>query len=263
MNLHPVHPKCGGSVRDSWLNLTQLDLVLGCAFRNPDKTAFYLERLDISGIVSNFPREFTNTREINICSSTVGFVPAGKLRSFMSSVRAVLSSNKHVALDVSAAKHALNVAWSSYRQSTIQHYKEGLDFGRVCHEWRAKYKAQGSRKGKGFDHLLQTIGIPKTTAYRWIHRYEVKNGLRTKRNEVADIHRNWKNKVADRPTLFRFVLSSEQRIQFDDDIHALGGPESVARMFLDFVARIAFEKRASDGVIAKKAISAEDYRRRA
>ena len=176
----------------------------------------------------------------------------------------VLVLDKQVALDVAAARHSLSVAWTSYRQSTMLHYTQALDFGHVCHEWRAKYKAQGSRKGNGFDHLLETIGIPKTTAYRWIHRYEVKNGLRAKRNEVGDAHRNWNDNVrSKKPTSFRFFLSSEQGKQFEDDINTLGGPETVTEMFLHFVARSAFEKRAADGVVAKKVLTDADYRRTA
>jgi hypothetical protein len=114
----------------------------------------------------------------------------------------------------------------------------------VCYDWRTKYKAQGSRKGKGFDHLLGTIGIPKTTASRWIQRYEMKNGLRAKRHEVGDAnHNNNGNCQFYKITSFRFFLSSELRRQFEDDVNTLGGPESVSQMFLDFVARAAFEKR--------------------
>ena len=162
----------------------------------------------------------------------------------MPPIRLVLGPHKETAIDVAVARHSLTVAWASYRQSTIQHFRQGLDFGRVCYEWRTKYKAQGSRKGKGFDNLLGTIGIPKTTAYRWIHRYEMKNGLRTKRNEVGDANqRNNANCSSDKVTSFRFFLTSERRRQFEDDVNTLGGPESVYGMFLDFVARAAFEKR--------------------
>ena len=161
----------------------------------------------------------------------------------MPSIRFVLGPQQEPAIDIPAARHSLTVAWASYRQSTIRHFRQGLDFGRVCYEWRTKYKAQGSRKGKGFDHLLETIGIPKTTAYRWIRRYEMQNGLRAKRNEVGDAHQNNNGSHLDKVTSFRFCLTPERRRQFEDDVNTLGGPESVSQIFLDFVARAAFEKR--------------------
>ena len=163
----------------------------------------------------------------------------------MPSVRLVLGPhNEPLAIDVTAASHSLTVAWASYQQSTIQHFRQGLDFGRVCYEWRSKYKAQGSRKGRGFYRLLETVGIPKTTAYRWIRRYELKNGLRARRNEVGDAHQNHNGKrESHNVTSFHFFLTSEKRTQFEDDVNTLGGPESVSHMFLDFVARAAFEKR--------------------
>ena len=173
----------------------------------------------------------------------VGTFPLESCRSVMPSIRLVLGPYKEPEIDIAAARHSLAVAWVSYQQSTIRHFRQGLDFGRVCYEWRTKYKAQGSRKGKGFNHLLGAIRIPKTTAYRWIGRYEMKNGLRAKRNEVGDAHRNNNGGHSDKVTSFRFCLTPERRRQFEDDVNTLGGPESVSQIFLDFVARAAFEKR--------------------
>ena len=164
-------------------------------------------------------------------------------------------------VDIVAARHWLSVAWTSYRQSTIQHYLQGLEFGRVCHEWRAQYKAQGSRKGKGFDHLLETMGIPRTTAYRWIRCYEIKNGLCARRDEVGEDHQNFRDERSNKPILFRFSLSAERQKQFEDNIKILGGREKVTEMFLDFLARSAFEKRTADGEIAKRIHSVPDLGR--
>ena len=161
----------------------------------------------------------------------------------MPSIRSVLEPHKEPAIDIPTARHSLTVAWASYQQSTIQHFRQGLDFGRVCYEWRVKYKAQGSRKGKGFDHLLETIGIPKTTAYRWIRRYEMKNGLRAKETEIGDARQKNGSRQSDKATSFRFFLTPERRRQFEDDVNTLGGPESVSQLFLDFLARAAFRKR--------------------
>ena len=158
---------------------------------------------------------------------------------------------KEPAIDVAAARHSLIAAWASYRQSTIQHFRQGLDFGLGCYEWRTKYKAQGSHKGKRFDHLLGTIGIPKTTAYRWIQRYEMKSEMQI-RNNIGNFQ-------SDKVTSSRFFLTSERRRQFEDDVNTLGGPESVSQMFLDFLARAPFEKRQRIGVVLKTTCSAADY----
>jgi len=170
-------------------------------------------------------------------------------------------SNTFPAVDVAEATHSLSLAWGSYRQSTIQHFKHGLEFGRVCYEWRTRYKAQGSRRGKGFDHLLKTLGIPKTTAYRWIRHYQMRNGLRAMRNEVESTHQNHDDHSrSEKPTLFRFFLTEKHKKQFEHDVNTLGGREKVIQMFLHFVARSALEKRAADAVIAKTAAPAPDYR---
>jgi hypothetical protein len=62
--------------------------------------------------------------------------------------------------------------------------KMGLEFGRACQEWQAKFKAQHSRSGISFEHLLEHLEIPKTTAYRWMQRYEAKIGFLASSNEV-------------------------------------------------------------------------------
>ena len=113
----------------------------------------------------------------------------------------------------------------------------------------------------GFDHLLKTLSIPKTTAYRWIRHYEMRNGLRAMRNEVRDTHQNHDDhNRSQRPTLFRFFLTEEQNKQFEDDISTLGGREKVVQMFLHFLARSAFEKRAAHAVVSKAVSSSVDYR---
>jgi hypothetical protein len=194
----------------------------------------------------------------------VGMFPLESFRLVMPAPHLRVASHGDSDVDVDAARHSLSVAWNSYRRSTIRHYAEGLEFGRVCYEWRTTYKAQGSRTGKGFDHLLGTIGIPKTTAYRWLRRYELRHGLRATRNEVRRAqHDEVDTYGAKRPTSIHFFLDSQRKRQFDEDITILGGPEKVAELFLEFVARSAFERRAANGVPTQKALSAVDYRRTA
>jgi hypothetical protein len=153
-------------------------------------------------------------------------------------------------IDSLAAKREISVAWEQYKESTIRHYKDGFQFGRVCYAWRSAYTAQGSRSGKGFNRLLAELAIPKTTAYRWITRYELKNGLRAKRNEVDGKHRlvhavaQKNSHIVEGQVCLYFPLDGERRHQFEEDVNALGGYERVSEMFVDFVSWKASEKRA-------------------
>jgi hypothetical protein len=72
--------------------------------------------------------------------------------------------------DVSAAEMEISAAWCAYQQT--EHY--GLEFGRVCCEWRDKFGAQGSRTGKGLAQILRKLDPPckEGKAYYWINEYE-------------------------------------------------------------------------------------------
>jgi hypothetical protein len=155
-----------------------------------------------------------------------------------------------VPVDPSIAAHDISAAWEQYKKSTVAHFRDGLQFGRVCHGWQTLYKSQGSRQGKGFDRVLQQLGIPKTTAYRWIRRYQIKCGLRAGRNEVETnrltgdrndpsiISRGFLRRFRD------FFPTDEQKQQFQDDVLVLGGYRKVVEMFLWFVSQKALETRA-------------------
>lgn len=79
-----------------------------------------------------------------------------------------------VVVDITeAAQIELRRAWQQYQAVE----KHGLNFGRVCYDWRTRFKAQG-QKGKGLLATLQEVGIPIRTAYYWIHRYEESIGER-------------------------------------------------------------------------------------
>jgi hypothetical protein len=155
-------------------------------------------------------------------------------------------------IDPSAAKREISAAWEQYKESTIKHYKDGLELGRVCYECRSAYTAQGSRSGKGFNHLLARLAIPKTTAYRWMRRYELKSGLRPERNDVEGKRRpvhgvTQKNShIVEGQACFYFFLDEERRYQFEEDVNALGGYERVSEMFVEFVSWKASEKRATE-----------------
>jgi hypothetical protein len=160
-----------------------------------------------------------------------------------------------VLTDPLQAKREIKCAWEQYKQSTIKRFTDGLEFGRLCYEWQARYKSQGSRKGKGFEHVLEQLAIPKTTAYRWIKRYETRIGLRATRNEVENglrrrHKRNTNIQFIDRRISFEFLLTDEQRRQLAEDVKTLGGRDQVAAMFLEFVSQKALEKRVINNSVA-------------
>ena len=45
-----------------------------------------------------------------------------------------VSPHLQVAPDLSRAKKEISITWEQYKTSTIRHFKDGLEFGRVCHE---------------------------------------------------------------------------------------------------------------------------------
>ena len=69
------------------------------------------------------------------------------------------------------AEQEIRAAWDAYR--VVE--KHGLEFGRVCWEWQQRFVTTErglNAKGKGLRPILDSIGIPKSTAYFWIDRYK-------------------------------------------------------------------------------------------
>lgn len=92
-------------------------------------------------------------------------------------------TNAIIADDVSAAELEILSAWQQY-QATEKH---GLEFGRLCWNWRIEFKAQGSHKGLGFEQLCTRLGIPRRTAYHWISEYEIAIGVRAPKPESEEV----------------------------------------------------------------------------
>ena len=71
----------------------------------------------------------------------------------------------------------IKVAWDIYQSAKSKH---GLDFGKICYEWREKFKSRAGRtsKGEGIIPILEQFKIPVSTAYHWIIKYEKSIGLR-------------------------------------------------------------------------------------
>ena len=82
---------------------------------------------------------------------------------------------------IETARTEIAAAWERCRDS--EHY--GMEFGKVCYEWREKFTAQG-KKGKGLRAILHQVNIPVRTAYWWIDRYEVAAGLKPPRAKTPD-----------------------------------------------------------------------------
>lgn len=80
----------------------------------------------------------------------------------------------------SKAIAAIGAAWHTYQQTE----KYGLAFGQVCCEWRTKFKAQG-KKGQGLLPVLEQVGIPISTAYWWMERYEISVGTKQAKPKVT------------------------------------------------------------------------------
>jgi len=57
------------------------------------------------------------------------------------------------------------------RQAWGRLERHGLEFGHVCFEAQKTIRAQG-KKDAGLCAMLDKVGIPRSTAYYWIHRYK-------------------------------------------------------------------------------------------
>jgi uncharacterized C2H2 Zn-finger protein len=68
-----------------------------------------------------------------------------------------------------AAAVELRTAW-------VNHKKSGLEFGRVCSEWRTKFKSQGTHTDASFSGILKSLDIPRHIADYWADQYEFKTG---------------------------------------------------------------------------------------
>ena len=63
----------------------------------------------------------------------------------------------------------LRTAWANLK-------KNGLEFGRVCSEWRTKFKAQGTHTDASFSGILKSLDIPRHLADYWADKYEFETG---------------------------------------------------------------------------------------
>ena len=67
------------------------------------------------------------------------------------------------------AQTDIGTAWESHKHN-------GLAFGRQCHEWGEKFKAQGSRHGSTFQEILKGLDIPRHIADYWADKHKASIG---------------------------------------------------------------------------------------
>jgi len=114
--------------------------------------------------------------------------------------------------------------------------KYNLEFGKVCCEWRDKFKARGFRKeGDGVSPILDKLGIPKSSAYFWMFRYEVSIGVKTARPEKQKLE-------APSP----WTRDSEKRANRSEPIACMDGYKILAKQMLEAGFRELLKKKAAD-----------------
>ena len=97
-------------------------------------------------------------------------------------------------------------AWEKYRQAEPL----GLDFGKKMYALRESLSARG-KDGEGFSAWLHAKEIPRSTAYFWVHRYEVHAiGLKF-----------WKAKIGDIAIIVGFVAGQYKGAQYQQAITAI------------------------------------------
>jgi hypothetical protein len=114
--------------------------------------------------------------------------------------------------------------------------KYNLEFGKVCYEWRNKFKAQGFRKeGDGVCAILDKLRIPRSTAYFWMNKYEISIGLKPARptKETTEVPSVW-------------TRADEKRANRSDPIAGMEGYKLLAKKMLETGYRALVAKKAAD-----------------
>ena len=114
--------------------------------------------------------------------------------------------------------------------------KYNLEFGKVCCEWRDKFKAKGFRKeGDGVSPILDELGIPKSSAYFWMFRYEVSIGAKTAKPQKQ-------KPEAPSP----WTRDNEKRANRSDPIAGMNGYKILAKQMLEVGYCELLKKKAAD-----------------
>jgi hypothetical protein len=114
--------------------------------------------------------------------------------------------------------------------------KYNLEFGKVCCEWRDKFRARGFRKrGDGVVPCLEYLGIPISTAYFWMNKYEMSIGVKPTKPEKQ-------KPEAPSP----WTPDNEKRANRSDPIGSLDGYKDLAKKMLEAGFCELLKKKAAD-----------------
>lgn len=114
--------------------------------------------------------------------------------------------------------------------------KYNLEFGKVCCEWRDKFRARGFRKrGDGVVPILEQLGIPISTAYFWMNKYEISTGVKPAKPE---------KERAEAPSLW--TPDNEKRANRSEPIAGMKGYKILAKKMLEAGYRTLLTKKAAD-----------------
>src|SRR5208283_5767530 len=113
---------------------------------------------------------------------------ASEHRVMRGKLRALRVHAKHASPSTMTMKEKaiaeIKAAWQQYRTTE----KYGLEFGKVCCEWRDKFGQQRTgplTKGTGLAQILSQFNPPckEGKAYYWMNQYEISTGAKTAKPE--------------------------------------------------------------------------------
>jgi hypothetical protein len=113
--------------------------------------------------------------------------------------------------------------------------KYNLEFGKVCCEWRDKFKQKKTgpqSKGTGFILILKKTGVPISTAYWWMERYEVSIGAKPEKQKPE----------APSP----WTPDNEKRANRSEPIARMDGYKILAKKMLEAGFCELLKKKAAD-----------------
>lgn len=145
----------------------------------------------------------------------------------MAKVRTAMTSSA-----MTLKKHALAEIKAAWKR--IEKYN--LEFGKICCEWRDRFKAKGFRKeGDGVVPILEQLGIPTSTAYFWMNKYEISVGAKPAKPE---------KQKPEVPSLW--TREDEKRANRSDPIAGMDGYKILAKKMLEAGYRALLAKKAAD-----------------
>lgn len=145
----------------------------------------------------------------------------------MAKVRAAMTSSAMKMKEQALAE--IKAAWKSTE-------KHNLEFGKVCCEWRDKFRARGFRKGgDGVVPILEQLGIPTSTAYFWMNKYEISIGAKPSKPQ---------KQKPDAPSVW--TRADEKRANRSDPIADIKTYKLLASKMLEAGYRALLAKKAGD-----------------